>query len=159
MYRQYAFSIMLKTLCFRNDKSSSPIDTGAVIDIIVSVYVQKRTTTEGLLIKNNTLFTLHDFNYILENIINVVNLQKGIYNKISVICIPECCGECCLGELMSGGSSLNDTDFSKETDFSEIINVNFVNQEIFLRFIFIVIMPQCIKTFCNKLLAHVCTLK
>lgn len=28
---------------------------------------------------------------------------------------------------MSGGSSLNETDFSKETDFSEITNVNLVS--------------------------------
>ena len=39
-----------------------------------------------------------------------------------------CCGECCLGELISGGSSLNDTDFSKETDFSEMTNVYLVSQ-------------------------------
>mgnify|MGYP005983583671 FL=1 len=33
--------------------------------------------------------------------------------------LPACCGLCCFGEFMSGGSSLNDTDFSKETDLSK----------------------------------------
>lgn len=32
--------------------------------------------------------------------------------------LPACCGLCCLGEFMSGGSSLNETDFSNETDLS-----------------------------------------
>lgn len=32
--------------------------------------------------------------------------------------LPACCGLCCFGEFMSGGSSLNETDFSNETDLS-----------------------------------------
>lgn len=32
--------------------------------------------------------------------------------------LPVCCGECCLGEFMSGGSSEKETDFSNETDLS-----------------------------------------
>lgn len=31
---------------------------------------------------------------------------------------PECCGECCFGEFISGGSSEKETDFSNETDLS-----------------------------------------
>lgn len=38
--------------------------------------------------------------------------------KSLTIDLPELCGECCFGEFMSGGSSLNDTDFSNETDLS-----------------------------------------
>ena len=34
--------------------------------------------------------------------------------------LPACWGECCLGEFISGGSSLKDTDFSNDTDLSEI---------------------------------------
>ena len=39
---------------------------------------------------------------------------------MSVDGLPACCGECCLGEFMSGGSSLKDTDFSNDTDLSGI---------------------------------------
>lgn len=45
--------------------------------------------------------------------------------------LPACCGECCLGEFMSGGSSLKDTDFSNDTDLSGIN----VDQHISARYI------------------------
>lgn len=56
---------------------------------------------------------------LLEHKISVpVNLYKNLKKKMEKD-LPACWGLCCLGEFMSGGSSLNDTDFSKDTDLSK----------------------------------------
>lgn len=56
---------------------------------------------------------------------NNVALIFGFYCKIVVFhfcllsSLPACWGLCCFGEFMSGGSSLNETDFSNDTDLSK----------------------------------------
>lgn len=45
--------------------------------------------------------------------------KKKKLKKKSEKDLPACWGLCCFGEFISGGSSLNDTDFSKDTDLSK----------------------------------------